>query len=412
MAETKVLIEGYDTEKQLKAIQLKGTLEEQLELITKKIDEDILNILVQIEDVTDDEIAEEVQLAGDLRGEIKALITSLSDLLTQNTEAQASNPETSYSCPQTKNESSAARVKLPKLEAKKFAGNVEEWQEFWDSFDSAIHTNAKLSPVDKFAYLRGLLFGAARTSIAGLALTAANYEAALDILKRRFGKKSAIERAHVNDLLKVPPVYKDKDTVGLRKLHDIVEVHHRSLQALGVNASTYEGIVVPSILTKLPETVRLQITRGKKNEEWKMEEMLNELLCELKLREEHCFKNERSYNRERIQEKIGGGPPSASALLTKTLNDLCAYCKGEHAHQDCVTVKSVEERKKLLLKYGRCFICARKGHIFRDCTSQNLCSHCKKTGHHISICYAYGGQTAYQAPCQAVAPTIVIVISR
>ena len=34
-------------------------MEEQLE-ITKNIDEDILNILVQIEDVTDDEIAEEV----------------------------------------------------------------------------------------------------------------------------------------------------------------------------------------------------------------------------------------------------------------------------------------------------------------------------------------------------------------
>ena len=102
---------------------------------------------------------------------------------------------------------------------------MEEWQEFWDSFDSTIHTNAKLSPVDKFAYFRGL-FGAARTSIAGLALTAANYEAALDTLKRRFGKKTAIERAHVNELLKVPPVYNGNDTVGLRKLHDIVEVHH------------------------------------------------------------------------------------------------------------------------------------------------------------------------------------------
>ena len=72
-------------------------------------------------------------------------------------------------------------------------------------------------------------------------------------------------------------MYHEKDTVGLRRLYDTVEVHHRGLQALGVNASTYEEIVVPSILTKLPE-----------NAEWKTE-ILNELLCELELRE-HCLR--------------------------------------------------------------------------------------------------------------------------
>ena len=191
---------------------------------------------------------------------------------------------------------------------KRFSGKVEEWQEFWDSFESAIHTNSKLSPVDKFSYLRGLLVGTARTSVAGLALTSANYGAAIDILKRRFGKKVTIERAHVNDLLTVHPVFNEKDTVGLRKLYDTVEVHYRGLQALGVNASTYEGIVVPAVLGKLPEAVRLQITRGKNHEEWRMDEMLGELLCELELREEHCHRNERSVIRERDRGKFGGGP--------------------------------------------------------------------------------------------------------
>ena len=34
-----------------------------------------------------------------------------------------------------------ARVKLPRLEVRKFSGKLEEWQEFWDSFESAIHSN-------------------------------------------------------------------------------------------------------------------------------------------------------------------------------------------------------------------------------------------------------------------------------
>ena len=35
--------------------------------------------------------------------------------------------------------SKTARVKLPKLEVRKFSGKLEEWQEFWDSFENAIH---------------------------------------------------------------------------------------------------------------------------------------------------------------------------------------------------------------------------------------------------------------------------------
>ena len=115
------------------SIQLKETLEEQLE-ITKKIDEDILNILVQMDDATDDDIAEEVQLAGELRGEIKALITSLSDLLTQQTEAPANAaPLMSQTMPGP-SKTEKARAQLPKLGVKKFTGRFHEWQEFWDSY--------------------------------------------------------------------------------------------------------------------------------------------------------------------------------------------------------------------------------------------------------------------------------------
>ena len=88
-------------------------------------------------------------------------------------------------------------------------------------------------------------------------------------------------------------MFNEKGTVGLRKLYHTVEVHYRGLQGLRVDASSYEGIVVPAILGKLPEAIRLQVTRGKNHEEWKLEEMLRELLCELELRKEHCLRNER-----------------------------------------------------------------------------------------------------------------------
>ena len=115
----------------------------------------------------------------------------------------------------------------------------------------------------------------------GLALTAANYKVAIDLLRGRFGKPVVIERAHVNELLNVAPVFNERDTAGFRRLYDKIEIHHRGLKALEVDASTYEGIVVPAILRKLPEAVKLQITRGKNHTEWKMEDLLQELLSEL-----------------------------------------------------------------------------------------------------------------------------------
>ena len=67
------------------------------------------------------------------------------------------------------------RVKLPKISLPHFRGNLTRWTAFWDSFHSAIHTNDRLSAIDKFNYLRLLLEGTAYDAIAGLALSAANY---------------------------------------------------------------------------------------------------------------------------------------------------------------------------------------------------------------------------------------------
>ena len=70
--------------------------------------------------------------------------------------------------------------------------------------------------------------------------------------------------------------------------------------------------MVPAIIDKLPETVRLSITRGKKHDDWNMDDLLKELLSELELREEHWTpKPQRS-------EGAKGDVRSASALMAKS----------------------------------------------------------------------------------------------
>ena len=227
--------------------------------------------------------------------------------------------------------SKAIRVKLPKLEVRKFSGKLEEWQEVWDSFESAIHSNDSLSNMDKFSHLRGLLLEPARSAITGFALTSANYEAAVELLKKRFGKKTAIQRTLVNELLNTRPVFNESDTARLCGFYDFVETKYRALQALNVDERTYSEIVVPMLLERIPDSVRLTITRGKQYLEWTLKDLLDSLLTEVELREDHNLTAQRGGSNDRRK-----GPQTASALFTNKGGDKrCAFCLRGHPPEDC-----------------------------------------------------------------------------
>ena len=98
-----------------------------------------------------------------------------------NNLVESSNPTPSLSLP---TQETIPRVKLPKLDLRKFDGEVSTWPTFWDAFESSIHKNPTLAPIDKFNYLNSLLMKPALDAISGLSLSASNYEEAIAILKR------------------------------------------------------------------------------------------------------------------------------------------------------------------------------------------------------------------------------------
>jgi hypothetical protein len=57
------------------------------------------------------------------------------------------------------------------------------WPTFWDSYESAIHKNDRQTDVYKFYYLRSLLDRTALDAIAGLTLSTANYQEAVELLQ-------------------------------------------------------------------------------------------------------------------------------------------------------------------------------------------------------------------------------------
>ena len=221
---------NYNAEKKAELVKWQVTLKEQLDKILP-LDREILAELIADEESTEEDVTTEIDRSTRLKADVTQRLVAIDEKLAATNVPYASlyagssgsqgqnivengsgNGVTSAVNPKP------VRVKLPKLEVRKFSGKLEDWQEFWDSFDSAIHSNDSLSNVEKFSYLRGLLLEPARSAIAEFALTSANYESAVELLKKRFGKKIAIQRTLVNELLNTRPVFNDSDTARLQSI--------------------------------------------------------------------------------------------------------------------------------------------------------------------------------------------------
>ena len=243
---------------------LKMTLTEKLENL-KILDNEII-------DRTDDEaaIADEIKQADEYKEAMYAAMISIEKLI---------NPVAPPTAARRMDEhiggasGPSSRARLPKLTLRSFDGDITKWPSFWDSFESAIHGNEELSDIDKFNYLKSLLEHTAKDAISGLTITTANYQEAVEILKRRFGSKQQIISKHMDILLNLDPVV-STSVKALRHLHDHVESHVRGLKALGVNSETYGSLLLPVLLSKLPADIRLIASREISEDEWSLDALL------------------------------------------------------------------------------------------------------------------------------------------
>lgn len=154
------------------------------------------------------------------------------------------------------------QIKFPKLVLKRFNGDITNWCSFWDTFEAAIHKNSKLATSEKFNYLNSLLEKTAAETIAGLAITNANYEEVITILNTRFGNKQMIVNKNIGELINMAPVYSNHDLRGMRQLYDLVQVHVRGLKAFGVPSEYYGSLLSSVLMNEVPQEV-LKRSTGK-----------------------------------------------------------------------------------------------------------------------------------------------------
>ena len=86
----------------------------------------------------------------------------------------------------------------------------------YDSFVAAIDSCKDLKDIEKFNYLYSYLEGEAFRTIKDIKLTDKSYPQALEVLRRRYSNKQRIISAHMNELLNMKKVERDRDLQGLR----------------------------------------------------------------------------------------------------------------------------------------------------------------------------------------------------
>ena len=138
--------------------------------------------------------------------------------------------------------------------------------------------------MDKFNYLNSVLEGAAARAIAGLTLTASNYDNAVEILQDCFGKPQQIISAHMDEIIKLQPSHNDRPA-SLGYVFDQISVHVRGLASLEISTEQYGSLLIPVVMSKLPNEIRLQVAHTTTDEIWKIEELLQTIKKEVEARE-------------------------------------------------------------------------------------------------------------------------------
>ena len=390
----KAALEEKDDEMdERKLEQLESNLKDNFNNLSE-IDKEIMDALIA-NDFDEEECMKEAEDCSEIQEKVTYTLICIKDVLrkhksevggTSNSQERI-NSELNSSVASEGSVSRRLKVNLPGLELKRFTGKVTEWQEFWDGFNSAIHEDTELANVDKFKYLKSFVEEPASKVIAGIPLTDANYDIAVDLLHKRYGKISVLKRAHMNELINLQPVFNEKSVGRLRELHDRIETQFRGLEALKVDKQSYSSVVVPVLMDKVPEIIRQNMVRFSEDHlEWTVDQMLEALAKEIEVRESHVpiFKPQQQQQTVNNRPKRSELTPTAAALTT-TIPRKCVFCQEDHVPESCIKIKDPVERKNILAKYGKCFNCLRTGHRSFTCRSKSVCRNCKNK-HHVALC--------------------------
>ena len=148
------------------------------------------------------------------------------------------------------------------------------------------------------------------------------------------------------------------------------------------------SLLIPIIMSKLPNEIRLEIVRKLTANVWKIEELLKTIKSEIEARETSEAIKAQEVQGRKHNHGLRKFPPTANALVSIQGKDFqlqCVYCSGEHYSASCTKAQLPKDRKEILQRANRCFIFLKTGHEANSCFKTKKSRNCDGK-HHQSIC--------------------------
>ena len=113
--------------------------------------------------------------------------------------------------------------------------------------------------------------------------------------------------------------------------------------------------MIPAVMSQIPEDVHLRIQCENHGQMWKMDKLMETICVEVEAREANEA-SRMAVGKISIKPKQPEwkGKSTSSSLMAGNQNPIqCVYCKGSHYFASCEAVKTVEERRAILIRDGR-----------------------------------------------------------
>ena len=253
-----------------------------------------------------------------------------------------------------------------------------------------------------------MLSGSASKCIQGLAVTAENYNKAVCLLIERFSDKQQAINVYMNKLFSVRTV-QYSNLSQLREFYDYVMVQVRSLESLGVAMESFDSLLLPLLLSKLPGELKLKLAHEAGDDQWQLADLLKLLLAEIKAREKCGYSGDygnassrltvnkpnnhnqsmstfNNYNNKPVCNRQFLNPAHNSTMSTfiaKSNITSCQLCDKQHVTKYCSTYATIKERSDAARRRSLCYKCLKSGHVATSCNEK--CRYCQGP-HNIAIC--------------------------
>ena len=119
-------------------------------------------------------------------------------------------------------------------------------------------------------------------------MTSKNYVEARKLLEERFRDTKVIISAHMIVLLKLPKINND-NVIKMTSSYNIIKSNLGSLIKMELNPSQYSPLLIPVILERLPDSIKLMVTRKFRKINWYISDFINRTKQEVGARENFCF---------------------------------------------------------------------------------------------------------------------------